>query len=196
MRTRRCTPLSVFSHALGLQPAIGIGAADLDGGGFDPGLLAGAFLGERHLVAARLGPALVHPQQHLGPVLRLGAAGPGIHLHIGVIGIGLAREQALYLAALGLGGQGVQVGDGGIGSGGIALRLGQLDQFHGIGHGLFELADALDLVGQAVPLAHHLAGGLGIRPQGRVLRPGVQLIEFPDGGIPVKDASSAGPPNR
>ena len=41
------------------------------------------------------------------------------------------------------------------------------------------------------------ATGLGgIVPQGGVLGPGVQLVEAAGGGIPVKDASSAGTPKR
>jgi hypothetical protein len=38
--------------------------------------------------------------------------------------------------------------------------------------------------------------GVGVVPEVGVLGAGVQLIEFPDGGIPVKDASSAEPPIR
>ena len=47
--------------------------------------------------AAALGPALVHPQQHLGPVLGVGPAGPGVDLADGVALVVLAREQRLQL---------------------------------------------------------------------------------------------------
>ena len=46
------------------------------------------------LVAAALGPARVHAQQHVGPVLALGAAGAGMDFEIGVVGVGLARRAA------------------------------------------------------------------------------------------------------
>ena len=42
-------------------------------------------------------PAEIHAQQHLGPVLALGAAGTGVDLEEAVEAIGLAREQALEL---------------------------------------------------------------------------------------------------
>ena len=86
--------------ALGLQPAIGVGAVDLHRRRFDAGALAGALLEPLDLVAVRLGPAHIHAQQHLGPVLRLGAAGAGVDFEIAVVGVGLARQQALDLAAL------------------------------------------------------------------------------------------------
>jgi len=41
-----------------------------------------------------LGPAQIHAQQHLGPVLRLGAAGAGLDVQIGRGRIQLACEHA------------------------------------------------------------------------------------------------------
>src|SRR6202011_5804384 len=83
-------------HAtLGLQPAIGVDAADLDRRRLDAGAFAGAFFQPFDLVAVVLGPADIHAQQHLGPVLRLGSAGPGMHFEIAVVGVGLARKEAL-----------------------------------------------------------------------------------------------------
>ena len=55
-----------------------------------------------HLVVAALRPAHIHALQHLRPVLALGAAGAGMNLDIGVIGVGLAREQRLDLPGVGL----------------------------------------------------------------------------------------------
>jgi hypothetical protein len=90
---------------LGLEPAIGVRAAHLQRGGFQPGLLALGAFHQRDLVAVLFGPARIHAQQHLRPVLRLGAAGAGVHFQEGVVGVGLAGQQALDLASLGLGGQ-------------------------------------------------------------------------------------------
>ncbi len=58
-----------------------------------------------HLVAVLLGPAHIHAHQHLGPVLRLGAAGAGVDLDIAVVAVGLAGQQAFDLAPLRLLGQ-------------------------------------------------------------------------------------------
>src|SRR5260370_34162688 len=82
----------------GLQPTVGVGALDLEGARLDAGLLAGALLEPAHLEAAALGPARVHAGQHLGPVLRLGAAGAGVDLDVGVVAVALARQQAFQAA--------------------------------------------------------------------------------------------------
>ena len=86
-------------HAgLGLQPAIGIVAGDLDGGGLDAGLFTLLLLEVLDLEAVLLRPARVHAQQHLRPVLALGAAGAGMDFEIGIELVGLAREQRFQLA--------------------------------------------------------------------------------------------------
>ena len=95
---RRCweskaTSAPAGARPLGGQQAVGVAAVHDEGGRQDPGLLAG-----RHLVdldvKPPLGPALVHPQHHLGPVLRVGAAGAGVHLAHGVALVVLTGEQA------------------------------------------------------------------------------------------------------
>ena len=55
------------------------------------------------LEAVLLGPARVHAQQHVGPVLALGAARAGVDLEIAVVAVRLAGEQRLELAARDLG---------------------------------------------------------------------------------------------
>ena len=94
MRTRRCTP------DFGLQPAIGVVALDQQRRRLDAGLFAVALSISSTLSRCALGPARVHAQQHLRPVLAFGAAGAGVDFEIGVVGVGLAREQRLDLAAL------------------------------------------------------------------------------------------------
>ena len=95
------------------------------------------------LVAVLLGPAHVHAHQHLGPVLRLGAAGAGVDFDVAVVGVGLAGQQAFDLAPLRLVGQRAQrrrrLGD----HRRVALGLGELDQFQRVGDIGFELAHAL-----------------------------------------------------
>ena len=49
------------------------------------------------LEAALLGPAHLHPQHHLGPVLRVGAAGAGVDRDERVAGVVGAGEQPLLL---------------------------------------------------------------------------------------------------
>jgi hypothetical protein len=65
--------------------AVGIGAADGEGGALDPRLLPILTFEKLDLVAVSLRPAQVHAEQHLRPVLRLGAAGAGVDDDDGVL---------------------------------------------------------------------------------------------------------------
>ena len=83
---------------LGQQHAVGEVAVDRQRGALDARLVAGLHVHHFALEAAALGPADVHAQQHLGPVLRLGAAGAGMDGDDGVAAIVLAAEHLLGLA--------------------------------------------------------------------------------------------------
>ena len=63
---------------LRLQIAVGVLALDLDRDRLDARLFARQQVEHRDLEAVPLRPADVHAHQHLGPVLRLGAAGAGM----------------------------------------------------------------------------------------------------------------------
>ena len=56
-----------------------------------------AILQQLGLEASTLGPAHQHPQHHLGPVLRVGAAGAGVDLADRVALVVLAAEQRAQL---------------------------------------------------------------------------------------------------
>jgi len=142
-----------------------------------------------------LGPAGVHALQHLGPILRLGAAGAGVDLDEGVVAVGLAGQQAFDLAALGLRRHRLQGGHGVRHHGGVAVALGQLDQLHAVGDLNLQLADGVDAGGDAGAFAHEDLRRFGIAPERRVLGAVVQLLKAGEGDIPVKDASLAGPRN-
>ena len=83
--------------ALGGEQAVGVLAAGDEGRRLEAGLVAGRGLLHLDLEAAPLGPAQVHAQEHLGPVLRVGAAGPGAHRDHRVAGVVAAVEQARLL---------------------------------------------------------------------------------------------------
>ncbi len=75
LRIERADPHESMDAALGAQPAVGPPSADLDGHALETGLLAFLLVDDLGLEAVALGPTQVHPQQHLRPVGRLGAAG-------------------------------------------------------------------------------------------------------------------------
>ena len=81
--------------ALGGQQPVGETPAHDEGRREQPGLLALGLFVQLDLEAAALGPALVHAQHHLGPVLRVGAPGPRVHLDHGVALVVLTREERL-----------------------------------------------------------------------------------------------------
>src|SRR5215213_9304906 len=86
--------------ALGLEDPVGVLAADGHRRGLEAGLLARARLEELRLEAAVGGPAQVHPQQDLGPVLSVGASRAGMDRDDGVSGVVLAGEERVLLEAL------------------------------------------------------------------------------------------------
>ena len=89
--------------ALGLQQPVHVLALDGERGALEPRLVAVLQVVDLDLEAAALEPAQVHAQQHLGPVLRLGAAGAGVDGEDGAALVVLAAEEAELLAALQVG---------------------------------------------------------------------------------------------
>src|SRR5688572_32506850 len=70
-----------------LEKTIRIGALDLEDGALDARLLALAHVEDLDLEAFALRPPAVEAHQHVGPVLRLGAAGAGGDLELHVAGV-------------------------------------------------------------------------------------------------------------
>ncbi len=193
VRIERRDAHQAMDAALGLEPAIGVGTADPDRRRFEAGLLAAALFEPLDLVAVRFGPARIHAQQHLGPILRLGAAGPGMNLEIAIVAVGLARQQALELAP---GRLGAQLFEARLGLGDdlrLALGLAQFYELERVVDLALDAPIAADRVVEPGTLAQQLLRRGGIVPQQRVLGLGVELGEAPGCAIPVKDASSAAP---
>ena len=86
-------PDQAVDAALGGKEAIGVLTAGDEGGRLQPRLLPRRSLQHLDLKAAPFGPAQVHPQQDLGPVLGIGAAGAGVDGDDRVAGVVLAAEQ-------------------------------------------------------------------------------------------------------
>ena len=90
-------PDQAVDAALGGEEAVGVLAAGDEGGRLQPRLLPRRGLLHLDLEAAPFGPAQVHPQEDLGPVLGVGPAGAGVDGDDGVAGVVLAAEQARLL---------------------------------------------------------------------------------------------------
>ncbi len=108
---------------------------------------------------------------------------------IGVAGVCLARKQGLDLVLIRPVGERLQRGDGFVHQILVTFGFGHFDEFGGIGLLAVDSAGRADRRVEPGALAHHLLRLLLIVPQGRILDPGVQLIELSKGDIPVKDAS-------
>ncbi len=176
--------------ALGLQPAIGVVAGDLDGRRFDAGFFTLRLFEILDLEAVLFSPARIHAQQHRGPVLALGAAGAGMDFEIGVEAIGLAREQRFQLAARDLLLQRLERILGFRHHALVALGLAEFDHLDIVVEFTRDLADALKRILARGALLHQALGLLGVVPE-LGSSASVQLRKSCRGCIDVKDASSA-----
>jgi hypothetical protein len=71
----RADPHEAMNPTLGRQEAVGVRPVQHERRGLDPRLLTVMDLVDLHPETLLLGPSRVHPEQHVGPVLRLGASG-------------------------------------------------------------------------------------------------------------------------
>ncbi|RMS27317.1 hypothetical protein ALP71_05775, partial [Pseudomonas coronafaciens pv. garcae] len=76
------------------QPAKGVFALDMHGRALDAGNFTGRQLHDGCVETAFVGPAQVHAQEDVGPVLGFGATGTGLDIQIGVVGVHFATEHA------------------------------------------------------------------------------------------------------
>ena len=160
---------------LTLEVAVGILTLDEDGGGLDARLVAGLVVHELVGIAVALGPAGIHPVQHLRPVLGLCAACAGVEGEDGVVAVVLAGEQGGQTALADLLFQRVVALHHVVQLGGIVLLLCHFAQ----GQGVLPLGNQLvmlfDLVLQALYLTAHLLAALQIVPEALLLRLLLQL---------------------
>ncbi len=95
----RTEPDEPMLPALRTQDAVGVLALDGEGRGLQTCFLPRARLDDFGLEAAAVGPAFVHPQEHLGEVLCIGAADVGLQRDDRVTGVVLAAEERFFLEA-------------------------------------------------------------------------------------------------
>ncbi len=95
----RRLPHEPVDAALGLHDPVGVLALDGERRRLEPRLLPRARLDQLGLEAAVVGPAEVHAQHHLGPVLGVRAARAGVDRGDGVAAVVLAGEEGVLLEA-------------------------------------------------------------------------------------------------
>ena len=180
--------------ALAGQLAEGVLAHDGERGGLDAGLFAVLVVVHLGFEALLLGPAQIHAQQHLGPVLALGAARAGMHGDDGVERIGLAGEHGPRFELFGERCQRLDV----------ALQIGEhvfaLARQLEVGLNVAGAADQFLVVGdqlfQALAVAHQGLGRGGIGPEGRIGQLLFYVGEFPADAGRVKDTPAGRAPGR
>jgi hypothetical protein len=122
-----------------------------------------------------LAPAQVHPLEHLGPVGRLGAAGPRADRDHRVLRVVLAGEQEERPLALEVPGEGVRLRvDLGLGLGVGGIRE-QLEELLDVGEALLDDPPGLDLLAQALGLADDLLRRALVVPEPGLDGAGVEL---------------------
>ena len=135
-------------HAvLTLEVAVGILTLDGNGGALEAGLVAVQVVQRLAHVAVALRPAGVHAEEHLRPVLGLGAARAGVKGEDGIGAVILAGEQSGQLGLLYLG---LQLGEALLHFGNQSLVLGLVAQL-AQGHQVVPLGLALLLALNLVP---------------------------------------------
>src|ERR687897_253725 len=155
---------------LALQQPERVPTLDHEGRRRDPGLRTPLDLVELGAEAAALGPAQVHAQQHLGPVLGIRPTRTRVDLADGIALVVLAREQRSQLQLVEIGGQG--------GDPGFDLRLDrvvtlltpQVEQGLDLGQALLEAVEDHEVVAHLRELGVHLARPFLVLPQVRLAR--------------------------
>ena len=171
---------------LAFQQAVGVLPLDGDGRGLDarlvPVLVVQDLIGE--IVA--LGPAGVHPVEHLGPVLGLGAAGAGVEGEDGAVAVVLPGEESGHPGLLDLLLQGLEALLQ-LGEELLVLRLlahlAQGRQVLPLGH---QLVLAGDLVLQLLEALLHLLGPLQIVPEAVLGGLVLQLLGLRPGAVHIQ----------
>ena len=144
---------------LAFQVAIGVLALHHDGGAFQAGLVAVQVVQGGDFKAVALGPAVVHAEQHLGPVLGLSAAGTGVEGEDSVVLIVLAGKQGGQLHGGNLVFNGFNLLFGLVHQREVLGLVAHLDEGHAVPGAALEL-----LIGLVLPLegGHALGDFLGL----------------------------------
>ena len=196
-------PDQAVNPCLRLEVAVGVKALHQDGSGLDAGFVP------VQVVQDLIGEALlfdvhgVHPVEHLGPVLGLGAARPGVEGEDGVAAVVLPGEEGGEGHGLHLLLEGVGIFQGFLVDRVVLLPQSQLDEGEGVVVQGGEAAVAFQLALYRPGPLEDLLGSLGVVPKARFRGALVQLLalhlqpvniqglaQLPEGGLHSCQAQS------
>ena len=138
---------------------------------FEARFVARRLLDDLDLIFVPLRPPRIHAKQHARPIAALGATGAGVNLDISVVGIGLAGQQGLDLAAPGFRLQGFQLVEPFRRGNLILFCLGELDERDRVQKFIFKMFERTKPILESSALAHYFLRGFGIFPKVGYLRP-------------------------
>jgi hypothetical protein len=174
----RAFPHQAVDAGFGAQIAVRILAGDLDGGALDARDFAFGLFHQLDGETLSLAVAQIHPLQHAGPVLRLGAAGPRLDFDEAGIGVHRVAEHAAELELVHLAfecrqiafdcGQGVFV----------VLGLGQVEELLEIGGQLLDVAQVMHHVFELTLFLAQFLRTRGVVPGGRIFQRAGYFLEF------------------
>ena len=175
-------------HArLGAQPAVRVLTSELHRGALDARDFAGTRIDDFRREAARGAPPQVHAQEHLRPVLRLGASGARLNVHEGIVRVHLAVEHALQLELADAAFEAHRVALDVARRGLIVLAFRELEQLRGIGNGLAGAVELVDLGAQLRAFAAELLRLVRLLPDGGVFQLAIDLFESLLLGVVLKE---------
>ena len=123
---------------LGAQEAVGVLAADLDGGALDAGHFAFGLFEQLDVEALAFGVAQIHALEHARPVLGLGAAGAGLDLDEAGVAVHRVVEHAAEFELAHAAFKGGGVGFDGLHRFFVVFHRGELEQILAVGQALVD----------------------------------------------------------
>jgi hypothetical protein len=154
--------------AFGLTIAVGELAFDEEGGAFDAGAFTGEGVSEVGFPSAGFAPALVHAEEHAGPVAGFGAAGAGVDAEDAVVAVVGAVEEDAKFAGLEIASERLEVAldflkEGRLAAGGFGLA--EFDHDAEIVELFLRLAEGFDASAEGIGLLDQLLGLIAILPE-------------------------------
>jgi len=152
-------------HAnLGTQPTESVFTANVNGRTLDAGDFALGQFNDFGIEAMLIGPAQVHAQQNIGPVLRFGPTGTGLNIQVAVVGVHLTTEHAAEFELLKRLLQTLQLAHHIIHRALVALFGGHFQQFAGIRQAAAHFIQGFNDLRQCSAFTPQVLGALRVVP--------------------------------